>query len=122
MKTASAKAKGRRLQKRVAELLRSFLGLTEQDIKSTPMGTHGVDIWMSAAALSKLPVSIECKNVEKIQIWKAIDQSSTNMIPGTIPVVIFSKNNASPYITLPLLDFLALVRKNGAKVRDPQVP
>mgnify|MGYP001216046471 CR=1 FL=1 len=121
MKTSSAKAKGRRLQQTVAELLRSFLNLSEQDIKSTPMGTQGVDVWMSNEALRQLPLSIECKNVEKIQIWKAIEQAETNAVPGTIPVVVFCKNNASPQIVVPLLDFLALVRKNGTKVCDSQV-
>jgi len=121
MKPSSAKAKGRRLQQFVATALRSFLNMTEQDIKSTPMGAPGVDIWMSSEALKKLPLSIECKNVEKIMIWQAIEQAEVNSVPGTIPAVIFCKNNETPQIVLPFLDFLALVGNNGSKVRDTEI-
>ena len=44
MKTASAKAKGRALQKWFVELLVKKLLLDEEDIESRPMGSQGEDI------------------------------------------------------------------------------
>jgi len=47
---ASAKAKGRNLQKRVREDLINQLGIDPKDVLSTPMGLNGCDIYLSKAA------------------------------------------------------------------------
>jgi hypothetical protein len=52
MKTASAKAKERRLQQRVRDDLRALAGtrLEPEDVDSTPMGCNGVDVILTPAA------------------------------------------------------------------------
>ena len=67
MSPRSAKAKGRKLQNWVVEkLLDTFKGLTNLDIRSTPMGVNGVDVQFSTAAYKKFPYDIECKNTERM--------------------------------------------------------
>jgi len=66
VKTSSAKAKGRRLQQKVRDLiLETFSELEEDDVRSTSMGAGGEDVQLSPLARRKFPFSVECKNVEK---------------------------------------------------------
>ena len=50
MKTSSAKAKGRNLQKKVRELLIEHLNIDPEDIESRSMGAGGEDLIMAKAA------------------------------------------------------------------------
>lgn len=109
MKTSSAKAKGRRLQNYVAELLRARLQMPDSDIRPQLMGGTGEDILMSDAARKALPISIECKNQEAVNIWKAYQQASDNAPDGTRPAVVFTKNRSEILVTLTFNDFLDMV-------------
>ena len=71
MRPQSAKAKGRRLQQWVREKLIEMLEVHPEDIESRSMGAGGEDLIMARAARTKFPHSIECKNVEKLNIWDA---------------------------------------------------
>lgn len=107
MRTSSAKAKGRRLQQGVAERLREVTGLPEADIHSTPMGTQGLDIKLSAAARAAVPFAIECKNVEKINIWASWEQAKVNAKKEQLaPLVVFSRNRSEILITMSFEEFL----------------
>ena len=80
MSARSAKAKGRRLQNFVRDMIRdAFPKLEADDIKSQTMGMTGQDIVLSPIAKKSIPYAIECKNVEKIRIWSAIDQAKKNI-------------------------------------------
>ena len=39
------------------------------------MGAGGEDLIMARAAREKFPFSIECKNVEKLNVWEAYEQA-----------------------------------------------
>lgn len=98
MKSASAKSKGRNLQKWVRDLLLSLSSnLEPDDIRSTSMGASGEDIQFSPAARRVFPVSIECKNVEKLNVWDAYDQAVENA-GNHEPVVVFKKNRKDPKV------------------------
>ena len=76
MKTRSAKAKGRRLQNKIRDLLlEEFKELEPDDIRTAIMGETGEDIKLSPAARRKIPYSFECKNQEKINIWESLNQA-----------------------------------------------
>ena len=76
MLSRSRKAKGRVLQNKVREiLLESFEELEPDDIKTAVMGESGEDIHMSPAARRLIPLSIECKNQESLNIWKSHEQA-----------------------------------------------
>ena len=105
----SSKAKGRRLQNLVRDKLREkFTSLEEDDIKSAIMGTVGEDIVLSPAARKVIPFSFECKNVERLQFWKTVEQAEGNS-NGRTPVIVVKKNGKKPYIALPLDDWLELI-------------
>ena len=78
MKAQSAKAKGRRLQQWVRDQLIEQLDVHPEDIESRSMGAGGEDLIMARAARQKFPYSIECKNVEKLNIWEAYSQATAN--------------------------------------------
>ena len=77
--TQSRKAKGRNLQKEVvARILAHFSFLHSSDVQSTSMGAPGVDVKLSKAAQDVFPMAIECKAVEKVNIWDAWGQAKHN--------------------------------------------
>ena len=107
----SAKAKGRRLQNLVRDLLRSaFSFLHEDDIKSQTMGMVGEDVVLSPLARQSIPYSFECKNVERLSVWDAIDQSKSNC-EERVPVVVIKKNRRNPYAIIPLEEFISLIKE-----------
>lgn len=120
MKVSSAKAKGRRHQQYVAKRLVDIsLGLQPDDVRSASMGAPGEDILLSPLARKQFPFSIECKNVEKLSIWSAIDQARANCDKEYTPVVVFTKNHENAQICLPYEVFLEIYKsyllggKNG---------
>ena len=78
MRTSSAKAKGRRFQQWVRDQLIEQLKVHPEDIESRSMGAGGEDLIMARAAREKFPYSIECKNQETLNIWKAYEQATEN--------------------------------------------
>ena len=110
---ASRKAKGRTLQNKIVEqLLIAFPELTSDDIVSVPASVNGRDIMLSQEAQLKIPYSIECKNQEKLSIWEALKQASTNA--GVLePVLVFKRNRSKIYAVVELDEFIKLVKQNG---------
>ena len=100
MKPRSAKNKGKRLQNKVRDLiLEKFNSLESDDVRSITMGESGEDILLSPAARKLFPFSVECKNQEKLNIWKSLEQSATNSGKHT-PIVIFKRNRTKTYVAL----------------------
>ena len=78
MKPQSAKGKGRRFQQRVRDMLIEHRNIHPEDIESRSMGAGGEDLIMARDARSKFPFSIECKNVEKLNVYEAYSQAEAN--------------------------------------------
>ena len=113
MKISSSKAKGRRLQNKLRDILRKvFPSLEEDDIKSQTMGMTGEDIVLSPAAKKKIPYSFECKNVERLNIWQAIEQAESNCEDRTA-VVVIKRNRTDTYAVLNLDKFIKLIRREN---------
>ena len=55
------KAKGSRLQTKIAKRIRQVFGLSDQDVQSQPMSVQGEDIILNDKAREILPYSIESK-------------------------------------------------------------
>lgn len=111
MRSQSAKSKGRRHQQDVCKkLLEVGHGLEPDDIRSQSMGAPGEDVLFSPAARRQFPFSIECKNVEKLSIWAAIDQSRANCREEHTPVVVFTRNREVPQISMPFDKFLEIYK------------
>ena len=91
MKPQSAKAKGRKLQQWVRDQLIEHRNIHPEDIESRSMGAGGEDLIMARDARSKFPFSIECKNVEKLNVYEAYSQAEANS--GKHEPILFMKKN-----------------------------
>ena len=113
MKTSSAKAKGRRLQQKVRELLlETFTELEPDDIRSTSMGVSGEDLQLSPAARKLIPFAIECKNQEKLNVWDSLKQAEENSGDYS-PVLIFKRNRSKTYAVINIEKFIELINENS---------
>ena len=113
MSAKSSKAKGRRLQNMIRDALREkFSSLEEDDIKSQTMGMSGEDIVLSPAAKRTIPYSFECKNVEKLNIWKSLEQCESNC-EDREPVLIIKRNRSEVYAVVKFDNFLKSIKDNA---------
>ena len=107
LKTQSAKAKGRRLQQWVRDLLIEKLEVHPEDVESRSMGAGGEDLIMARAAREKFPYSIECKNQEKVNIWESYSQAVENS-KDYEPIVVLKRNNHKPLVLVDAEYFIGL--------------
>lgn len=110
MKTSSAKAKGRKLQQWFANVLVETLGLDSEDIESRPMGSQGEDIILGKQSRQLFPFSVECKNQEAVNVWKAYEQASENC-KGYEPLVVIKRNRHKPLVVVDAEHFVELQKK-----------
>lgn len=117
MKTSSCKAKGRKLQKDVAKsLFDTFVklrpDLQPDDIKSTAMGQSGVDVLFSPLAKKYIPLAIECKAVEKLNVVNIFEDHHNKYSEGTEePILVHRRNRSQPLVTLRWDTFLRIFSK-----------
>ena len=122
MKPSSCKAKGRRLQQKVAQSIRdAFSGLTEDDVRSTSMGAGGEDVQLSSRARKCVPMSIECKCVEKLNVWQCLEQAERNCPSEATPCLVFSRNRAGTYAVIPWGALLELYVRIDAGAIPPRL-
>ena len=115
MKTASCKAKGRRLQNTVAAMIREKFSLPEEDVRPVPMSSEGADIQLSNRARLIFPFAVECKNQERLNIWEAIKQAKKHGDNTCLtPLVVFTRNREDVYVSLPLEDIMDLLVRCAA--------
>lgn len=110
MRTQSAKSKGRRLQQWVRTMLIEILDVHPEDVESRSMGAGGEDLIMARAAREKFPHSIECKNVEKLNVWDAYEQAVANAGEYE-PIVVMKKNHKKPLVVVDAEYFITLFNK-----------
>ena len=112
MNTKSVKAKGRVLQNLVRDKLHKLFPKLSEDISSQTMGMKGMDIVLTPRARKQIPYAFECKNVERLQIWKAIEQCEGNNPDYSNIAVVFKKNRKDPYVAISLDVFIELIRED----------
>ena len=110
MKTSSAKNKGRTLQKWVVQQLIEAFDIHPEDIKSCSMGAGGEDVVMARSAREKFPFSVECKNVEKLNVWNAYEQACANS-GNYEPLLVMKKNRKKPLVVMDAEAFIDLMTK-----------
>ena len=84
------------------------------------MGASGEDLMLSPAARRFIPVSFECKNVEKLNFWAAYDQACKNS-NGFEPVLIAKRNRKEPLAVVDARHYVELLRiqnEYDSKVRS----
>ena len=118
MKPKSAKAKGRNLQNLVRDKLRHIFvdlwtkipSLEYDDIKSQTMGMGGEDIVLSPLAKKFIPYSFECKNTERLNLWKSLEQCEGNSEDRS-PVLVIKKNRSKVYAVIEFDEFIELIKE-----------
>jgi hypothetical protein len=101
MNTASGKAKGRRLQQLVRDLLlKLHPSLEEDDIKSTAMGQGGEDVQLSPAARKLIPYTIECKARKSVSVYPWYEQAMANNPKNHIPVLVIKQDRKKPLVVV----------------------
>lgn len=113
---ASAKAKGRDLQKwvcqKISELTDEKWG-KDCPIESRPMGQTGVDVRMEFHVWEQFPYSVECKWQESWSVPAWIKQAQDNQREGTDWLLFLRRNRMNPYSVV-VMDadvFFELLRK-----------
>lgn len=93
------------------DILDAFPHLSPDDCISTSMGAQGEDVRLSTAARAVVPLSIEAKCVEKLNIWGCIEQCESNTPEHATPCVVFSRNRSNAYAVIPWTELLALLQR-----------
>ena len=88
------------------------LDVHPEDIESRSMGAGGEDLIMARAARAKFPYSIECKNQQSVNVWKAYEQAEENS-GDYEPIVVLKRNNAKPLV---LVDADYFVNLHGKEI------
>ena len=111
---ASAKAKGRELQKWTAQKISDITGIKcgkDELIESREMGQSGADIKLIGIAQKVFPFSVEAKRCEKIKLSKFIEQAKSNQKEGTDWLLITRRSNEKAVISIDAEVFFKLYEK-----------
>ena len=108
MKRKSAKTKGRVGQTEVVNLIETYMGFNDDQIRSNPASVTGEDIILSESAREKFPLSIEVKRVEKLNIFTAFKQAISNA-GNYMPLLVHRRNNEEWLVTFRFRDFLSIL-------------
>lgn len=108
--TSAAKAKGRKLQQTVRDaVLARYPDLTEDDVRSCPMGSNGEDIQLSTAAKATFPYSVECK-ARKAALPLAYDALAQAASQNSLtPIAVIKADRKKPLVVMTLDDFMKLL-------------
>lgn len=111
MKTASGKAKARKLQQMVRDkILEAFPLLEPDDVKSTSMGANGEDVQLSPAARGLFPYSVECKARASVSVYAWYQQAKTNAPKGMEPLLVIKQNYGKPLVVVDLDHYMELCK------------
>ena len=84
--------------------------LEKNDIESQVMGMSGEDIILTPAAKKIINYSFECKNKERLDLWKSLEQAESNSEDRN-PALVFKRNRSKIYITIEFDHFIELIDK-----------
>ena len=108
----SSQQKGKRFEREVAKQINKKF--ENANCRRTPL-SGGMDFKGDICSINDNSIisefSFECKNQEKLNIWKALEQSRNDAPQRTMPVVVFRKNHSLDYIALELEDFLNIIKE-----------
>ena len=111
MLTSSAKAKGRNLQNIVVEYVRKLVSppCEPSDVKSTPLGTQGPDVWLSGCAKELFPFQVECKVRAKMALSGWWEQAVGHCEGRDKPLLVVRWDRGEPLAVMKLEDLFDLL-------------
>lgn len=100
----NSRAKGARYERHVASIFRSegYEARRGQQFS----GIHG-----DADVIGPPGIHIECKAVERLNLYDAIAQSKRDARKGEIPIVIHKKNNCADLVSMEFSEWIKLYRE-----------
>ena len=103
MAKKNSRAKGARGERELANLLKSYGYNTRRGQQFS--GLEGEDV-------VGLPgIHIECKRIERLNIYDAISQATRDSKENQIPVVFHRKNNCKWLVTMEFDEFMKIYRE-----------
>lgn len=111
---ASRKAKGRSLQKWVANKISEIIGIPcgkDELIESRGGGQSGTDVILIGKAKKLFPYSVECKRKERFNLHDAVKQAKANQMEDTDWLVVSKRSNEDAIISMDLEAFFRLYKK-----------
>ena len=72
----------------------------------------GEDIVLSPAAKKVIRYSFECKNKERLDLWKSLEQAESNSEDRT-PVLVFKRNRTKVYVAFEFDHFIDKIRERS---------
>lgn len=104
---SSKKAKGSRLEKKFAQMLRE----TGLDPEAQRMVGSGAWFGFETDIKTTLPFAFEMKNQETFRMWPFWEQAERARKPFRDPVLVYSANNRPMMVVMVAEDWLNLVKK-----------
>ena len=102
-----AKAKGSRLERKVAQKIR-WSGL---DKKASRMPLSGAAFGLETDIRSTLPFAFEVKNQEKVKLWEWWEEAERGRKPFKPPVLVIGGNFRSLLAVVDFNDFLNTIKE-----------
>ena len=104
MKKINSRDKGARYERHIAKVLREHgyeaeRGCQHSGGKDSPDVKHNLN-----------GLHLECKAVERLNIWSAIAQSERDAGESEIAIVVFKRNRSKDYVAISLEDFLKIYK------------
>ncbi len=115
----SSRNKGKVGERELAKVLRSFFPMLASDLKRTQQfcgkGNNG-----NSSDVTGLPgIHIECKRVEKLNIYDAIAQAvRDSQGSDNLPAVFHRKNGKEWLVTMPLKDWVKIYESSEVLTRE----
>lgn len=106
----NSRRKGAEGERELAGILRDVYGY-----KDAKRGQQYCGVAGNADVIDALPgIHIECKRVERLQLYDAMTQAKRDARPGELPAVFHRKNHSEWLVTLSIDDFMNLYREWNA--------
>ena len=102
---ATPEEKGKKGERELAAILKSY-GYEDSRRGQQYCGSNG-----DADVVGLPGIHIECKRVEKLNIYDAVEQSKNDARTGEMPVVMHRKNRKEWLVTMPLDDWMKLYER-----------
>jgi len=77
----------------------------------------GEDIVLSPAAKKIIRYSFECKNQERLNLWKSLEQAASNCEDRN-PALVFKRNRSKIYVALEFDHFIELIDPNLKEIYE----
>ena len=95
-----SRAKGARFERTLAKMIREYGYEAERGCQHSG-GKDSPDVKTSMKG-----IHIEAKDVMRLNIWNALEQSKRDAGENEVPVVMFKRNRTKVYVAMPFSDFM----------------